>query len=60
MTIQKDETMEKRLKTVRILAICLLLITAVNALVAGILFISDPSGQKMGISTAYLASSTDS
>lgn len=49
--------MEKRLKIVRILAICLLLLTAVNALIAGILFVSDPSGQKMGMSTAYLASS---
>ncbi len=49
--------MEKRLKIVRILAVCLLLLTAANALVAGILFVSDPSGQKMGMSTTYLASS---
>ena len=49
--------MEKRLKIVRILAIFLLLLTAVNALVAGRRFISDPSGQKIGMSTAYLASS---
>ncbi|WP_294672566.1 hypothetical protein [uncultured Fluviicola sp.] len=49
--------MEKQLKIVRILAICLLLFTAVSALTAGILFISDPSGQKMGMSTTYLASS---
>ncbi len=40
-----------------VLAISLLLITAVSALIAGILFVSDPSGQKMGMSTAYLASS---
>lgn len=49
--------MEKQVKIVRMLAICLLLLTAVNALVAGILFVSDPSGQKMGMSTEYLASS---
>lgn len=49
--------MEKRSKIARILAICLLLFTAANALIAGILFVSDPSGQKMGMSTAYLASS---
>ena len=49
--------MAKRLKIVRILAICLLLLTAVNALIAGVLFVSDPSGQKMGMTTAYLDSS---
>lgn len=49
--------MEKRLKIVKGVAVFLLLLTAANALVAGILFVSDPSGQKMGMSTAYLASS---
>jgi hypothetical protein len=51
------KAIRKRLKIVRILTVCLLLLTAVNALIAGILFLADPSGQKMGMSITYLASS---
>ncbi|MFN8431393.1 MAG: hypothetical protein U0V04_15555 [Spirosomataceae bacterium] len=38
----------------RKITIILLLITAVNALIAGFLFIIDPSGQKMGMTTDFL------
>lgn len=41
-------------KAVRITAIALLLITAVNALVAGALFVLEPSGGRMGMSVGYL------
>lgn len=41
-------------KTARIIAIVLLLISAVNALVAGALFILDPSGGGLGMSVDYL------
>lgn len=39
------------------IAIFLMLLTAINAVVAGILFIVDPSGQKMGLSPEYLVNS---
>ncbi len=42
------------MKTCRILALILLLFTALNALIAGGLFILDPSGTRMGMSAAYL------
>lgn len=38
----------------RKITIALLLLTAVNALIAGFLFIMDPSGQKMGMTTDFL------
>lgn len=41
-------------KAVKITAIALLLITAVNALVAGALFVLEPSGGRMGMSADYL------
>lgn len=44
-------------KTVRYIAIILLLLTGINAVVAGILFILDTSGGKMGMSVAYLSHS---
>ena len=39
------------------LAISLTLFTGLNALIAGFLFIIDPSGDKLGLSVAYLQSS---
>lgn len=42
------------MKSCRIIALILLLVTAINALVAGALFILDPSGTRMGMSVAYL------
>ncbi|MCA0364840.1 MAG: hypothetical protein LCH67_12415 [Bacteroidetes bacterium] len=38
----------------RKITFALLLLTAVNALIAGFLFIIDPSGQKMGMTTDFL------
>ncbi len=38
-------------------SISLLLLTAVNATVAGVLFILDPSGHKMGMSVSYIENS---
>lgn len=44
-------------KYLRITAIVLLFLTGINALIAGILFIIDPSGIKMGMSISYLSHS---
>lgn len=41
-------------KLFKIAVIILLILTAINALIAGGLFILDPSGQKMGMTTDYL------
>lgn len=41
----------------KIISICLLFFTGINAIIAGILFIVDPSGNKMGMSTSYLSTS---
>lgn len=41
-------------KTLKVLTASLLFFTAINALVAGALFIADPSGKLMGMTTAYL------
>lgn len=41
-------------KFLTILSISLLLLTAVNAVIAGCLFMIDPSGGKIGMSVAYL------
>jgi hypothetical protein len=49
--------MTRIVKFSRIISIGLLLLTAVNALIAGTLFIIDPSGEKMGMSVSYLAHS---
>lgn len=49
--------MNRIVKFSRIISIGLLLLTAVNALIAGTLFIIDPSGEKMGMSVSYLAHS---
>ncbi len=42
----------------RFTSISLLLLTAMNAAVAGVLFIIDPSGHTMGISVSYIKDST--
>lgn len=42
------------MKTIRITAIILLLIVAINALVAGYLFITDPSGSALHIPVSWL------
>ena len=44
-------------KTTRTLSITLLLLVAVNALYAGYLFITDPSGNSIGLATSYLVNS---
>ncbi|GCC51771.1 hypothetical protein SanaruYs_20000 [Chryseotalea sanaruensis] len=49
--------MKKLFKISRILSICLLLLTGINGIIAGILFIVDPTGKKMGMSTSYLSNS---
>jgi hypothetical protein len=41
----------------RLTSISLLLLTAINATVAGMLFIIDPSGDKMGMSVSYIKDS---
>lgn len=46
--------MNNLVKISRIVSISLLLFTGVNAIVAGILFVIDPSGKKIGMSTSYL------
>ena len=49
--------MNQSVKISRIISICLLFLTGINALVAGLLFIIDPGGHKMGMSTTYLSHS---
>jgi len=49
--------MKKLVKIVRIISISLLFLTGINAIIAGLLFIIDPSGQKMGMSISYLSHS---
>jgi hypothetical protein len=49
--------MKTLVKTSRIMSIFLLFLTGINAIIAGLLFIIDPSGQKMGMSTSYLSHS---
>ncbi len=41
-------------KSFKLVVIILLILTAINALIAGGMFIFDPSGQKMGMTTDYL------
>lgn len=41
----------------RIVAISLLFFTGINALIAGFLFIIDPTGQSIGMSISYLSNS---
>jgi len=41
-------------KALKILTVSLLFFTAINALIAGALFIADPSGKLMGMTTGYL------
>ncbi len=45
------------MRTVKVISIILLLFNAIGALPAGFLFIIDPSGSKMGMTTAQLAHS---
>lgn len=49
--------MKRLVKLTRIIAICLLFFVGVNAIIAGLLFMIDPSGHKMGMSTSYLSHS---
>ena len=42
------------MRTIRMISITLLLLVAVNAMVAGYLFVKDPSGAALGISTDWL------
>lgn len=49
--------MKKLFQISRVVSICLLFLTGINAIIAGVLFIIDPTGNKMGMSTAYLAQS---
>lgn len=46
--------MNKLIKFSRSISISFLLLTGINAIIAGLLFIIDPSGKKMGMSTSYL------
>jgi hypothetical protein len=41
-------------KGIRVFIIILLFFTSINALIAGFLFIADPSGNLMGMTTDYL------
>jgi len=45
------------IRILKIISISLLVLTAINAAVAGVLFIIDPSGQKMGMSISYIKDS---
>ncbi|MBL7935525.1 MAG: hypothetical protein JNM51_06930 [Bacteroidia bacterium] len=49
--------MNKLIKFSRSISISFLLLTGINAIIAGLLFIIDPSGKKMGMSTSYLSHS---
>jgi hypothetical protein len=40
--------------TIRIAAVMLLLVNGISALAAGYAFVTDPTGRKLGITTAYL------
>lgn len=44
-------------RILKIISISLLLLTALNAVVAGYLFILDPSGARMGLSLSYIKQS---
>lgn len=48
---------KKLVKASRIISISLLFLTGVNALIAGVLFMIDPSGKKIGMSISYLSHS---
>jgi hypothetical protein len=48
---------KRLLKISRVVSICLLFLTGINAIIAGILFIIDPTGKKMGMSISYLSNS---
>ncbi len=49
--------MKKLFKISRVVSICLLFFTGINAIIAGLLFIIDPTGEIMGISITYLSNS---
>lgn len=49
-----NDSPQKMEKFLRILSIASLLLTALNALIAGLLFMIDPSGSKMGMTVDYL------
>ena len=46
--------MKRLFSILRISSICLLLFTGINAVTAGFLLITDPSGKSMGMSVSYL------
>lgn len=49
--------MKIQIRTLRITAIILLFVTGINAVIAGTLFMLDPSGALMGMNTGYIRSS---
>lgn len=49
--------MKKLFKISRVVSICLLFFTGINAIIAGLLFIIDPTGEIMGMSITYLSNS---
>ena len=49
------ERLQKHFGKLKKVSIILLFFTGVNAIIAGTLFMIDPTGSKMGMSTAYLS-----
>lgn len=49
--------MKKLFKISRVVSICLLFFTGINAIIAGLLFMIDPTGEIMGMSITYLSNS---
>ena len=49
------ERLQKHFRKLKTASIILLFFTGVNAIIAGTLFMIDPTGSKMGMSTAYLS-----
>jgi len=49
------ERLQKHFGKLKTASIILLFFTGVNAIIAGTLFMIDPTGSKMGMSTAYLS-----
>jgi len=54
LNLENKLKMSKLFTFCRIIAVCLLFIIGINAIVAGFLFIVDPSGIIMGLTTDYL------
>ena len=49
------ERLQKHFRKLKTASIILLFFTGVNAIIAGTLFMIDPTGSKMGMSTTYLS-----